>query len=315
LKCLIVQPVHEDGLAMLRAAGVTPVICPDSHETTVTRLIAGCEAVITRDHGLSAASIAAGKALRVIVVHGAGHDAVDKEAATAQNVLVCNTPGANARSVVELSLGLSLAAARYLSAADRAVRAGKAGFRESHSTAELHGKTALILGFGAIGRGFAQILRAAFDMRVLVHSPRATDLAGFERVEDLAQALGAADLISLHTPLRPRTKGIIGREALAACKHGAIIVNTARAGLIDEAALAGALQRDQIGAAALDVYSPQAPFGPLGQMDQVIFTPHLGGATEEALSRVARGAVTNVLTALGGDRPATAVNNPEGWGR
>ncbi|MFT4011857.1 MAG: NAD(P)-dependent oxidoreductase [Paracoccus sp. (in: a-proteobacteria)] len=315
VKCLIVQPVHEDGLAMLRNAGVDPVICPDSSQGTVSSMIVDCNAVITRDHGLSAASIRAGKALKVVVVHGAGHDAVDKKAATEQGVLVCNTPGANARSVAELALGLALAAARKLPVADRAVRTGKTGFREGNSTVELWGKTALIVGFGNIGRKLAQCLRSAFDMRVLVHSPHAVDLGDYERADSLTQGLAAADLISLHTPLRPETRAMIGTEALAHCRRGAILVNTARAGLVDEAALATALTCGQLSAAALDVYSPEAPFGPLGRLDQVIFTPHLGGATEEALSRVAKGAAANVLEALAGTRPATAVNNPQGWSR
>jgi hypothetical protein len=99
MKCLIVQPIHADGLALLREAGVEPVLCPKPDMTTVAAMIKGCDAVITRDAGLSASAIEAGDRLRVIAVHGTGHDAVDKEAATAKGVLVCNTPGANGRSV------------------------------------------------------------------------------------------------------------------------------------------------------------------------------------------------------------------------
>ncbi len=97
MKCLIVQPVHADGLALLQQAGVEPVLCPDPDMRTVARMIHDCDAVITRDTGLSAAAITASNRLRVIVVHGAGHDAVDKDAASLKGILVCNTPGANAR--------------------------------------------------------------------------------------------------------------------------------------------------------------------------------------------------------------------------
>ncbi|MGO4854095.1 NAD(P)-dependent oxidoreductase [Phaeovulum sp. W22_SRMD_FR3] len=313
MKCLIVQPVHADGLALLRANGVEAVLCPDPTDASILPRIGACEAVITRDAGLSAAAIAAGKRLRVVVVHGAGHDAVDKEAATRQGVLVCNTPGANARSVVELALGLALAAARRIPAGDRAVRAGQHGFREAFPTFELSGKTALIVGWGTIGAGLGRILRDAFGMRVLIYSPHAPLVEGYERVTDLTQGLAKADLISLHTPLRPQTRGLIGAAALSACKPGAILVNTARAGLVDEAALAAALANGQIAAAALDVYSPEAPQGPLAAFAQVIFTPHQGGATREALSRVALGSVGHVLTALAGQIPETALNSPPGW--
>ncbi|QDL91167.1 3-phosphoglycerate dehydrogenase [Paroceanicella profunda] len=310
-RCLILQPVHEAGLSLLRANGITPVPCPAPDMETVARLIPGCAAAITRDAGFSAAAFAAADALRVVVVHGAGHDAVDKEAATARGVLVCNTPGANARSVSELALGLALAAARAIPAADAAERAGRPGFREAHSCTELSGKTALIVGWGATGAGLGRMLAVALGMRVLVHSPRATDVGGFERVASLAEGLAQADLVSLHTPLRPETRGLIGPDALAALKPGAILVNTARAGLVDEAALAAALASGRLAAAGLDVYSPEAPRGPLGKSPRVVFTPHLGGTTEEALRRVAIGAAGHVIAALSGQRPATALNAPE----
>jgi D-3-phosphoglycerate dehydrogenase len=145
---------------------------------------------------------------------------------------------------------------------------------------------------------------------VLVYSPRVADLQGFERAASLDAGLAQADLVSLHTPLRPETRHLIGEAALSLVKHGAILVNTARAGLVDEAALAIAIETGRISAAGLDVYTHDAPLGPLAATGRVIFTPHLGGATEEALRRVAVGSVKNVLTALSGERPATALNDP-----
>ncbi|RWR28317.1 3-phosphoglycerate dehydrogenase [Sinirhodobacter populi] len=313
-KCLIVQAMHEDALDLLRQGGIEPVICPDPAPGTVLSLIGDCTAVITRDAGLSGAAMRAAPGLRVVVAHGAGHDAIDKETATGQGILVCNTPGANARSVMELAFGLAIAAARLIPAGDRDERAARAGFRERHRTVELSGKVALIVGWGTIGAGFGRMLRDALGMEVIVHSPRARDLQGFAPVPDLASGLARADLISLHTPLRPETRGLMGRAAFAACKPGAILVNTARAGLVDEEALAEALAEGRIAAAGLDVYSATAPQGPLSRFDQVIFTPHLGGSTEEALIRVGTGSVRNVLTALSGVRPATTVNDPAGWG-
>ncbi|MCX8998371.1 3-phosphoglycerate dehydrogenase [Rhizobiaceae bacterium BDR2-2] len=312
MKCLILQPVHENGLSLLREGGVEPVICPDARAETVGRLLPGCAAAITRDAGFPEAFFSAADALKVVVVHGAGHDAVDKEAASARGVLVCNSPGFNARSVSELALGLALAAARSIPSADRAERDGKTGFRERHVFSELSGKTALIVGFGATGAGLARMLEAALGMRVLVHSPRAPSVDGFERVDRLEDGLAQADLISLHTPMRPQTRGLIGEHTLSLIKPGAILVNTARAGLVDEAALARAIETGRIAAAGLDVYSHDAPSGPLAATDRVIFTPHLGGSTQEALKRTAIGAARNVLTALSGRTPATALNAPVG---
>ncbi|WFS04451.1 NAD(P)-dependent oxidoreductase [Rhizobium tumorigenes] len=310
MRCLVVQPVHADGLDLLHRAGVEPVLCPKPDMETVARMIPGCDAAITRDAGLSADAIGASDILRVIVVHGAGHDAVDKDAASEKGILVCNTPGANARSVSELALALALAAARRIPAADRSERGGAHGFRERETFTELSGKTALIVGWGATGAGLGHMLRAALDMRVLVYSPRVADIDGFERVATLEAGLQQADLVSLHTPLRPETKHLIGERALSLVRHGAILVNTARAGLVDEDALVAAIDTGRVSAAGLDVYSHDAPLGPLSSTGRVIFTPHLGGATEEALRRVAVGSARNVLTALSGERPATALNDP-----
>ncbi|TKT69595.1 NAD(P)-dependent oxidoreductase [Aquamicrobium sp. LC103] len=312
MKCLIIQPIHEAGLRLLEENGIEPVLCPASDMTTVARHIPGCDAAITRDAGLSAEAFAVADRLRAVVVHGTGHDPVDKAAAASRGVIIANTPGANARSVAELALGLAIAAARRITAADRAERSGQAGFRESARFTELSGKTALIIGWGAIGRDLGRMLDQAFCMRVLVYSPRAPAIERCERVSTLAEGLAEADLVSLHTPLRPETRNLMGAEAFAALKPGAILVNVARAGLVDETALIEALRSGRLGGAALDVYSPGAPQGALADFQNVIFTPHLGGTTEEALRRVAEAAASHVISALAGTMPPTALN-PEVW--
>lgn len=311
MKCLIVQPIHPQGLALLEANGITPVCAPSDNMAVIAGLIGDCEAVITRNAGLSAEAIEAGARLRVVAVHGTGHDAVDKPAATARGVMVCNTPGANARSVAELGLGLMLAAARGIAGGDRAERAGRPGFRESASFSELAGRTVLIVGWGAIGRALGQMLHLAFGMTVLVHSPRAPETGGFERVASLEEGLARADIVSLHTPMRPETRHMMNAARFAAMKPGAILVNTARQGLVDEAALCAALESGHLAAAALDVYEHDAPTGPLAALPQVVFTPHLGATTEEALIRVATGAAGHVITALAGGTPATLLNGAE----
>lgn len=308
MRCLIVQPIHEAGHDRLRESGVEPVQSPAPDMDTVSRVIAGCNAVITRDAGLFAAAFEAADRLRVVAVHGAGHDPVDKAAAARKGVTICNTPGANARSVAELSLRLAIAAARGIAAVDYAVRAGKAGFREAHRFTELTGKTALIVGWGAIGKLFGRMLDDCLGMRVLVYSPCSPTTGGYQAARSLHDGLGYADLVSLHTPLRDETRNLMGTEAFEAVRPGAILVNTARGGLVDEPALFAVIQSGRLQAAALDVYSLDAPGGPLGTMPRVIFTPHLGGTTEEALRRTALAAAERVITALTGKTPPTTVN-------
>lgn len=312
MKCLIIQPIHEAGLQRLRDAGVTPVICPAPDMATVARLIPGCDAAITRDAGFSADAFAASDRLRIVAVHGAGHDPVDKDAAARAGTIITTTPGANARSVAELALGLALSVARRIPAADRAMRTGQAGFRESARFTEFSGKCALIVGWGAIGRDVGAMLDRALGMRILVHSPRAADTGGYARADDLRAGLAQADLISLHTPLRDQTRHMIDAGALAAMRPGAILLNLARAGLVDENALLAALRSGYLGGAGLDVFSATAPTGPLGDLPNVVFTPHLGGTTEDALRRVAEAAAGHVLTALSGRMPDTAIN-PQVW--
>ncbi|KAA5607695.1 3-phosphoglycerate dehydrogenase [Roseospira marina] len=311
-KCLIIQRIHDAGLNALVEGGVTPVLCPAPDMASVAAHVGDCDAAITRDAGFSAAALDAAPRLRGIIVHGSGYDVVDVAAATARGVAVCNTPGVNAQSVVELTLGLAFAAARRLTAADRAVWGGDAGFRESAPFTELHGKAALIIGWGAIGARVGAALRAALGMTILTpHRPGSPPPDGVDAVVPLEDGLARAALISLHAPLTAETRGLIGASALGAIAPGAgaILVNTSRAGLVDEAALADALATGRIAAAGLDVASPDVARGPLAAFtDRVILSPHVGGTTEEARRRVSLAAAGHVLTLLHGGRPSTLLN-------
>lgn len=308
MKCLIIQPIHEAGLEALREAGIQPLLCPAPDMATVAQHIVGVDAVITRDAGLDAAAFAAADRLTAVVIHGVGHDPVDKAAAARDGVLIANTPGANARSVSELAVGLAIAVARRISAADQAARSGQANFRASAQFTELTGKTALIVGWGATGRDTGRMLAQAFGMHLLVYSPRVPQIHGAEPVASLAEGLARADLVFLHAPLSDQTRNMINDNSLAAMKPGAILINMARAGLVDEAALTAAIRSGHLGGAGLDVYSAEAPMGPLAAHENVIFTPHLGGTTEDALRRVALEAARHVISALRGQLPETAQN-------
>jgi D-3-phosphoglycerate dehydrogenase len=287
---------------------------------TVTAEISGAEAAITRNAGLDKAAMAAAPALRVLGNHGIGVDPVDVAYASEIGLPIVFTPYANVQSVAEHAVSLMLAVAKDIVRNDRAVRGGDIAYRYRGHFGELSGKTLGIVGFGRIGRRTAAIARAAFDMPVLVYSPSAdpgmlADL-GMQKAASLEALFASADVISLHVPLRAETRGLIGAEILHHARKGAILINTARGGLIDEPALIDALLAGRLAGAGLDVFASDAmaPDHPLLKCDNVILTPHTAGSTEECLKRTALQVVEQVLDVLEGRRPAHLVN-PDIWAR
>jgi len=227
--------------------------------------------------------------LRVVGRAGIGVDNVDVKSATARGVVVMNTPNGNAITTAEHAIAMMFALARQIPEATASTRAGK-WEKNRFMGVELTAKTLGLVGCGNIGSIVAE--RAlGLRMRVVAYDPfltekRALDL-GVEKVE-LADLLARADVITLHTPLTEATRNILSRQALAACKRGVRIVNCARGGLVDEAALADALRSGQVAGAALDVFETEpATDSPLFQLDNVVCTPHLGAATSEAQENVA----------------------------
>ncbi len=257
--------------------------------------------MITRNAGFPATAIAAAPRLAVIGSHGAGTDAIDRAAADARGIAILNTPGANARSVAELTMGLMLAAARGTVAADRAVRDGDEGFRARRTGIELHGRTLGLVGFGHVARHVAPLARA-FGMEVIGVSRAFDDTAmaeaGVRRVADLETLLAQSDVVSLHAA---GGRGLlIGAPELARMKSGALLVNTARGSLIDEPALAAALGEGRLAGAALDVTTiePLPMESPLLAAPNLVLTPHLGGSTRAALDRTAEEIARRVVAAL-----------------
>jgi D-3-phosphoglycerate dehydrogenase len=233
--------------------------------------------------------IQAAKRLKVIGRAGIGVDNVDIKAATAAGIIVMNTPFGNSITTAEHAIAMMMALARQIPAADTSTQAGK-WEKSRFMGVELFGKTLGVIGCGNIGSIVAD--RAiGLKMRVVAFDPflepeRAEKL-GVEKVE-LAELLARADFITLHTPLTDRTKGIIGKAALARTKPGVRIVNCARGGLVDEAALAEAIEAGHVAGAALDVFEEEpAKTNPLFGMANVVCTPHLGAATSEAQENVA----------------------------
>lgn len=255
---------------------------------------------------------AAAPDLKVVARLGVGYDQIDVEAATRHGVAVAMAYGANHDSVADHTLALMLAAAHRVVEYDQGARNG-AWNRLLHG--HLHERTAGIVGFGRIGRAVAKRC-LGFNMDVLVADPvaEADTVArlGYQAV-DLDELLARADFVSLHLPLTAETRHLIDAARLARMKPTAVLINTARGGLIDEAALVQALEARQIAAAALDVFETEPlPESPLRHLDQVVLTPHVAGLSAEAVRAMSERAVENVLAVLAGRDPGPGfLLNPE----
>jgi len=254
--------------------------------------------------------LAAATKLKIVARAGVGLDNVDVNAATERGVLVVNAPTSNIHSAAEHAIALLLAAARQIPAADASLHAHE-WKRSSFSGTEIFGHTVGVVGLGRIGQLVAQRL-AAFGAHVIAYDPyvapaRAAQL-GIE-LFTLEELLGRADFISVHLPKTPETAGLIGKEALAKTKPGVIIVNAARGGLVDEAALAEAITSGHVRGAGIDVFASEpCTDSPLFDLPQVVVTPHLGASTEEAQDRAGTDVAASVKLALAGEFVPDAVN-------
>ncbi len=248
--------------------------------------------------------------LKIVARAGVGLDNVDVDAATERGVLVVNAPTSNIHSAAEHAMALLLAAARQITEADASLR-GHEWKRSSFSGTEIFGKTVGIVGLGRIGQLVAQRL-VAFGADIVAYDPyvssaRAAQL-GIELLT-LDDLLGRADFISVHLPKTPETAGLIDKDALAKTKPGVIIVNAARGGLVDEAALAEAVSSGHVRAAGIDVFSSEpCTDSPLFGLPQVVVTPHLGASTAEAQDRAGTDVAESVKLALAGEFVPDAVN-------
>jgi D-3-phosphoglycerate dehydrogenase len=272
---------------------------------------AGVDAVLIRSATkMDAEAIAAAKGLKVIARAGVGLDNVDIPAATAAGVMVVNAPTSNIVSAAELAISLLLASARFISPAHAALRAGKWA-RSKYTGAELFEKTLGVVGFGRIGQLVAHRMQA-FGMNVVAYDPylqpaKAAQL-GVELVE-LDELLKRSDFITIHLPKTKETANLIGVEALKKVKKEVRIINAARGGVLDEAALYDAIVEGRVAGAGLDVYVTEpCTDSPLFQLDQVVATPHLGASTDEAQERAGIAVAVSVRKALAGELVPDAVN-------
>ena len=311
---LIADPIHEQAKSLLASRpGFYVAVVTDLSEAQLIECIGDYDGIIVRSKTrITASVVSAGRRLKVIGRAGIGVDNIDVAAATERGIVVLNTPDANATTTAELTLAHLLSLSRHLPQADRSVRAG-----EWHPTkfvgTELLDKCIGVIGFGTVGRIFARRC-LALKMQVIAYDPFVTPEIlkemGVEPVT-LDALLARADYVSLHCPLTEATRNMIDTRRLAQMKPGTRLINCARGGLIDEAALSQALQSGHLAGAALDVYAHEPPKGsPLLELHTVVLTPHLGASTKEAQQAVSVKIVEDVAAFLTTGEASGAVNLP-----
>lgn len=264
----------------------------------------GAEAILSRMGRVSAAVMAAAPALRVIAKHGAGVDNIDLAAAAERGIPVLSVPGGNAVSVAEHTMASVLAVTKQLTTLDAGMRAGrwdKPGFLGR----EIAGLRMGLVGIGAIARATARMAQG-FGLRLSAYDPHAPETvfadAGVARVADLEALLAGSDILSLHCPLTAETRNLLDARRLVLLPQGAVVVNTARGGLIDEPALLDAVRSGHLSGAALDSFAVEPPAAdhPFFGEPRILLSPHVAGVTAEAGARVARAAVEGALDIIEG---------------
>jgi phosphoglycerate dehydrogenase-like enzyme len=297
-------PSWQRDLASLRSRGLDVECCDESNDQRFYTLLPEVEVLWHLLRPLSAEDIAKATRLRLIQKVGVGVNTIDLDAAKARGIAVCNMPGTNTRAVAEMTLLLMLACLRRLSLLDPATREGRGwqlGSELQDSYGEMAGRTVGLVGYGAVGQTLAPVL-AALDAKV-IYTDTAPNPAAVGAFRTLDALLREADIVSLHVPLTPETTNLIGQERIESMRLGAILVNTARGGLVHQPALVEALRNGRLGAAGLDVFDRE-PVGagePLLKLDNVVLTPHLAWLTTGTLRRSLEVAVENCRRLTAGE--------------
>jgi phosphoglycerate dehydrogenase-like enzyme len=313
---LSLTTMHETGLRILRQVAhlrMASALDPP----TLQREVVGADALIIRTGGVvDAALLDCGTNLKVVGRHGVGYDQIDVEAATARGIQVVYTPGANTQSVAEHVFALIIGLSRYFPRMIAGLNAGNYHIRTSMTGRELAGKTLGIIGFGRIGRRVGEIAHLGFGMTVLYHdivpAPAEVEARANARRVGLHDVLKSSDYITLHVPLDQSTRRMINRENLELMRHDAILINTCRGPVVDETAVAEALDSKRLWGYGADVFTVEPPQAghPLIGRDDVMLTPHSAAQTEEGLRNMAVTIAEEVVGVLHGKPPCYPVNDP-----
>ena len=311
VRIVVTEPIHEDGIAILSAHKGAEVI---AFETTATadelaNVVPDADAILVRTIPLPIDLLAQATRLKIVSKHGVGCDNIPVDQLTARGLPVAIAADANATSVAEHTIMLMLACSRRLTEQDRETRNADWSYRGRVQGFELKGKTILIIGIGRIGQRVARLCQA-FGMRIVGYDPYAgTD--PHESVEALEKGLAQADIVTLHIPLGETSQMMLDRERLAIMKPGAVLINCARGGIVDEPALIDALESDHIAMYGADVFEtePVLASDPLLKRSDVIATLHTAAMTTESKRSMSVQAAENIIAALSGTLDPTVVFN------
>ena len=318
-RVLVTEPFHRDGINLLNTReDVTVIQAKNSEPGTLAELIPGIHGIAVRTATMGADLLGLSTELQVVSRHGVGCDNLDVAHLTARGIPVAIAAGANSTSVAELTFAMILSLTRRLRELSLAVKNNDFNARSTLLALELDGSNLLVLGFGRIGQKVAARARA-FGMNVTV-----ADIAldhqlaakmGCKVLPDFREGLSGIDILSVHVPLNETTRHIISKSELAQMKSGAIIINCARGGIVDETALLGALESGKLTGAGLDVYSIEPPpkedpvLSRLLSRDDVIFSPHSGAASTGAMRAMAMMAAQNILDCFDGKLQVDCIFN------
>lgn len=314
---LVAGKLHHAGetlLQDLKSRSLTYDYVEEVSEPSYAPLIHKADALVIRTQPLCAQTIAQGASLRVVSRHGVGYDSVDLKALNARGIALTIAGDVNSISVAEHAMMQLLASAKRVLRADSAVRGpGHWNWRDRLEQHEISGKRLLILGYGRTGQHLAR-MAAGFHMQIRACDPRLEELGwpgGPVHPISLTEGLGWADFLSVHIPRDARPA--IGAEEIAQMKPGAVLVNTARGGIVDEVALANALRSGHLGAAGIDVFDEEPPGkdSPLLTCDNALLSPHIAGVTEESSERMAIASIRNALDYLDGSIDPDLIVNKE----
>ncbi|RQR32722.1 hypothetical protein DIE23_15465 [Burkholderia sp. Bp9143] len=312
-KILCIQPLHPEALRLLDArADVTYEVVTDFSRENLLKHVSDANAITVRDALLPADVLDAAPGLRIVSRHGVGYDNIPVEYCTGRGIPVTVVGDVNSNSVAEHTLFLMLAVARSGIQLDAAVRAGDFSARAKIPCFELRGRRLLVIGYGRIGQEVAARARA-FGMDVLVFDPFAkqANFPGVAFANTLDEGLASANIVTLHVPLAPETRNLIGARELALMPAGAVLINSARGGIVDEAALAESIRNGHLRGAGIDTFAvePLSADSPLASEKNVVLSPHSAALSTEALIGMGVMAVRNALAGLDGNLdPALVVN-------
>ena len=304
MKVLVVGHIHQDGINLLQARSHITVEITEAHaESDLVTRVHDADAILVRSALITSSIIEAAPLLKVVSRHGVGFNSVDVQALTARRIPLTIAVGGNAVSVAEHTLYLILALAKQGQRYDTAARQGDFSFRNAPIAREIETSELLVIGFGRIG---TQVTRRAlaFGMAVHVYDPYVPDSViedqGAYFVRNLHDALPQIDVVSVHCPLNEETKHLIGSYELSLMKPSALLINTARGGIVDETALHSVLLQKKIAGAGIDVFvtEPTNPSLNLLELENVVVSPHCAGVTVESSARTARIAAQNALDGL-----------------